>query len=67
MAGRRDRMGRSWWCRPAGVSLWEGGRCGPLDSRLRGNDVTEAGNDVTRRAMSSPRLRGNDVTGAGMM
>ena len=46
MAGRRDRGGRSWWCRPAGVSLWKGGRCGPLDSRLRGNDVTKAGNDV---------------------
>ena len=58
MAGRRVRRGRGWWCRPAGVSLWEGGRCGPLDSRLRGNDVTEAGNDVTRRAMSSPRFAG---------
>ena len=46
MGGRRVRMGRSWWCRPAGVSLWVGGRCGPLDSRLRGNDVTEAGNDA---------------------
>ena len=46
MEGRRVRGGRSWWCRPAGVSLWKGGRCGPLDSRLRGNDVTKAGNDV---------------------